>query len=266
MIRSASSCLGVDAAGSRGPLAILDLEVVGAEEPMQLADVADLGPARVGALDAQRIGDHVHDDLPDLIRLGEDRDGVAGGLAHLAGTIGPEHHGRIGEDGLRLREDLAVAAVEGAGDLARELQVRRLVLADRHPAGLVDDDVRRLQHGVVEQPHAVVDPFLALLLVGRGALQPADGHDRVEEPHQLGVLGEVGLADQSAALRVQADRQQVKHHVVRQLPQLRPVVDGGEGVHVDDAVDRVVLVLQAHVVDLSAEVIAQVRGARGLDA
>ncbi len=80
------------------------------------------------------------------------------------------------------------------------------------------------------------------------------------------MLGEVGLADQRAALRVEADCQQVKHHVVRQLPQLRPVVDGGEGVHVDDAVDRVVLVLQAHVVDLGAEVVAQVRGAGGLDA
>ena len=40
---------------------------------MQLAHVADLGPARIGALDAQRIGDHVHHDLPDLFGLGEDR-------------------------------------------------------------------------------------------------------------------------------------------------------------------------------------------------
>ena len=196
--------------------------------------------------------------LLDLVRLGEDRDGVAGRLAHLAGTIGSQHHRRIGEDGLRLREDVAVAPVEGTRDLARQLQVRGLVLAHRHPAGLVDDDVSRLQHGVVEQPHAVVDALLALLLVGGRALQPADRHDRVEDPHQLGVLGEVRLADQGAALRVEAHGQQVEHHLVGQLAQLCAIVDGGHGVQVDDAVDRLVLVLQPDVVHLRAEVVAQV--------
>ena len=44
--------LRVDAPGARRALAVLDLEVVAAEEPMQLAHVADLRPARIGALDA----------------------------------------------------------------------------------------------------------------------------------------------------------------------------------------------------------------------
>ena len=54
--------LRVDAAGARGALALPDrLVVVRAEDPVQLADVADLGPAGVGAQDALGVGDHAHD-------------------------------------------------------------------------------------------------------------------------------------------------------------------------------------------------------------
>ena len=139
--------LRVDAAGARGALAVLDLEVVVAEEPMQLAHVADLRPARIGALDAQRVGDHAHHEAPDLVGLGEDRDRVAGALAHLAHAIGAEDDRGVRVDRLRLGEDRPVAAVEGAHDLAAQLEVGGLVLADRHAAGLVDDDVGGLEHG-----------------------------------------------------------------------------------------------------------------------
>jgi len=262
MIRSASSSFVSTAAGARGALAVLDLQVVLPEESVQLADVADLRAPRVGALDALRVGHHLEHDAPDLVRLGEDRDGVSGRLAHLAHPVGAEHHRRIGEDRLRLGEDRPVAAVEGAHDLARQLEVGGLVLPDRHPAGLVDDDVRGLQDRVVEQPHAVVDPLVLLLLVGRRALHPAHRHDRVEDPGQLGMLRHVGLADQGAALRIEPHRQQVEDHLVRQLAHLLAVVDRGHGVVIDDRVDRVVPVLERDVVDLRAEVVAQVRGPR----
>ena len=79
------------------------------------------------------------------------------------------------------------------------------------------------------------------------------------------MLGKVRLADQRAALRVEAHREQVEHHLVRQLAHLGPIVDGGHGVVVDDRVDRLVLVLERDVVDLRPEVIAQVRGPGRLD-
>ena len=67
----------------------------------------------------------------------------------------PSTDRRLGEDRLRLGERLAVAGVERADDLARQLEVGRLVLADRHERRLVDDDVGGLQDRVGEQ--AVVD-------------------------------------------------------------------------------------------------------------
>ena len=79
------------------------------------------------------------------------------------------------------------------------------------------------------------------------------------------MLGEVGLADERAASRIEADGEQVEHHLVGQPAQLGAVVDRGQRVQVDDAVDRLVLVLQRHVVHLGAEVVAEVRRAGGLD-
>ena len=61
----------------------------------------------------------------------------------------------------RLGERLAVAAVERPDDLAAQLEVGRLVLADRDAVGAVDDDVGRLQDRVGEQ--RVVD-VVGLLL------------------------------------------------------------------------------------------------------
>ncbi len=257
--------LRLDAAGAGGSFAVLDLEVVAAEESVQLADVADLGAPGVGPLDALRIGDHAHHQSPNLVGLGENGDRVAGALAHLGGAVGAEHDGSLGEDRLRLGKDRSVAAVEGTHDLAGELQVRRLVLADRHSRCLVDHDVGGLEDRVVEQAHAVLDALLTLLLVGRRALDPADRHDRVEDPGQLGVLRMVGLADQGAAPRIEAHGKQVEHHLVRQPPQLGTVVHGGQRVVVDDSVDRVELVLHADVVDLRAQVVPQVRGPGRLD-
>ena len=69
-------------------------------------------------------------------------------LRHLPDAVGAEHDRRLGEDRLRLGERVAVAVVEGAHDLARQLEVGRLVLADRHQRRLVDDDVGGLQDRV----------------------------------------------------------------------------------------------------------------------
>ena len=96
------------------------------------------------------------------VRLGEDVDRVADRLAHLPDAVGAEDDRRLGEDRLRLGERLAVAVVEGADDLARQLEVGRLVPADRHERRLVDDDVGRLEDRVGQQPVVDVVGLLAV--------------------------------------------------------------------------------------------------------
>ena len=174
---------------------------------------------------------------------------------------------RLGVDRLRLGERVAVAVVEGADDLARQLEVGGLVLADRDERRLVDDDVGRLEDRVGEQPVVdVVGLLLLLLLVGRGPLQPAHrGHGR-QQPRQLGVLGAMALDEQRAPLRVDAERQQRRRHLARARPQDAAVVRARQGVVVDDAVDRLVLGLQPDVVADGPQVVAEVDDPRRLDA
>ena len=57
----------------------------------------------------------------------------------------------LGIDALGHRERLAEARVEALGDVAGELEVLALVVADRDDVGLVEQDVARHQHRVVEE-------------------------------------------------------------------------------------------------------------------
>jgi hypothetical protein len=169
-------------------------------------------------------------------------------------------------DGLRLGERFAVAAVEGTHDLARQLEVGRLVLADGHERRLIDHDVGRLQDGVGQQPVVdVVGLVLPLLLVGRRAFQPADRRHRREQPGELGDLGSMALDEQRAALRVEAKGQEAGCHLAGLAAEPIGVVKARQRVVVDDAVDRLVLPLELHVVPDRAEVVADVGCARRLD-
>ena len=66
--------------------------------------------------------------------------------------------GLLEDVGLGHRERRTEARVEPRGEVARELDVLALVLADRHPVGLVEQDVGRLQDRVGEQPDAAGSP------------------------------------------------------------------------------------------------------------
>ena len=92
------------------------------------------------------------------------------------------------------------------------------------------------------------------------------GRDGREQPGELGVLGPVALDEERAALRVEAEREQRRGHVARPRAQDVGIVRRRQGVVVDDAVDRLVLVLERDVVADRAEVVAEVGDARRLDA
>jgi len=260
--------LGVDAAGPSGALAIPDVFVViGAEDPVQLTHVANLWPPGVSAALPLRVCDHAHDLFPDDVFRGEDLDDVAHRLGHLVDAVGALDDGGLAEHGLRLRKGLAVTVVEGAHDLASQLQVRGLVLADRHVAGLVDGDVCRLQHRIVQERQVdVVWLAAALFLERRCALDPAGGRDRGQQPHQLKVFGAIRLPEQHRALGVEPQRQQAQRHLVGAAADELGIVGRGQRVIVHDAVDGLVAILHGDVVSERAQVVADMWQAGGLDA
>ena len=109
------------------------------------------------------------------------------------------------------RTSLAVAEarVEAPCDVAHQLQVLALVLTDWHLLGAVGEHIRGLQHRIHQQPGgdelALGDRLVAELV---HALQPPELGDAAQQPRQLGVLGDVALAEQDAALGIQAGGEQ----------------------------------------------------------
>jgi hypothetical protein len=136
------------------------------KEAVHGKDVALLGRARVAAAHARRIGHRGRELLADR-RLVVAQEEAARGvrLGHLAASIEGQHFGCDRQDGLRLRESLAKAGVEPPRDHARQLEVLELIGAHGDGAGLVEQDIGSLQHGVVEQPDVGVLGLLAGLVL-----------------------------------------------------------------------------------------------------
>src|SRR6185369_3121878 len=139
----------VYAAGSGRSFTVPDrFEVVWADEAVQLADVAHLGPAGLDAQHTLRVRDHRHDLLSQVSLVSKDVDGVADRLAHLVDAVRAQDDRRVRVDGQRLWKVLAVATVPGAHDFACQLEVGVLIAPYRHARGVVDRDVGCLQDGI----------------------------------------------------------------------------------------------------------------------
>jgi len=143
-------------------------------------------------------------------------------------------------------QGVPVAVVEPDGQLAGQLEVLALVVPDRNPLGVVEQDVGGLEHRVGEQagPHRVLAQALVLEL-GHPA-QLAHGGGALEQPGHLGVLGDVALDEQGAAIGVEPGGQQVERGLEGATAQLGGIDVERQGVEVDDAVVGVVHVLVGH--------------------
>ena len=86
-------------------------------------------------------------------------------------------------------EDVAEARVEALGDVAHQLDVLALVVADRDLVGSVGEHVGRLEDGIEEKARGDELPLLLRLLLELvHAVEVAIGGDRRQQPAELGVL------------------------------------------------------------------------------
>ena len=141
-----------------------------------------------------------------------------------------------------------------------------LVVADRDDVGLVEQDVARHQDGVGEEAGGDEVLALALLLELRHAAELSEPGDGREQPSGLGVRGHMALAEERAAVGVEADRKEERGQVERAVVQVVRVVVDRDRVQVDDAEEGVALVLRRDVLAHRADVVADVLGTRRLDA
>ena len=190
----------------------------------------------LGLLHRPGVGRDPHDLLLEGSRLLEDLDRVLVALAHLlpvgAGYLGPPLH----QPRLRQREHLAVEVVEGAGQVAADLDVLHLVFAHRHHRGVVGEDVGRHQDGIGEQAGVGRQAAGLLVFEGMAPLEQAHWRDGHQEPGELRHLRHVRLHEQDGPLRVEAQRHQVERRIPHEAPQHGWIADGRERMEVGDEV------------------------------
>jgi hypothetical protein len=103
-----------------------------------------------------------------------------------------------------------------------------------------------IRFGIGEQPDRRVLAVLAGLLLELGhPVEPADAGDAVEDPGELGVRRTWLWLKRIERLGIDAGGEHRGRHLARVGASLGILPDG-DGVQVDDAVDALELVLQAH--------------------
>jgi hypothetical protein len=162
-------------------------------------------------------------------------------------------------------EGVAVPGVEPLREVAGELQVLPLVLADGHPGGVVEQDVGRLQDRVGEQAdRGAVDALAGrLVLELRHASGLAEPGQALQHPRELGVLGDMALDEEDRAGRVDAGGEELGGGQPRPAAEQPGVVLDGDRVLVDDAVVGAVVLLQGHPLHERPQVVPEVQRVRG---
>ena len=266
-----------------GALAGGSVAALAAQQGVKAQQVVGFRPLRVAEFQAHhRIGlgpFHLLGDQLGRIEQVDARALVRVALAHLAAAVGQAHHPRpLLEDQwlghLQHRDHLAVG-VAGAeagihpllGDVARQLKVLLLVFAHGHQISVVEEDVGRHQHRVIQQAHRDLIPlFDGLLLELDHPLQPVQRRDAVQQPAQLAVGRYVALHEHRGACRINAAGQIERGGAAGVGRQPLRIMGNRDRMQVHHAEKRVVAVLQGHPVADGPEPVAQMQGARGLNA
>ena len=203
-----------------------------------------------------------------VVEEGDETGRRIGRLGHLRHRVLQVHDARADRGNRVLGHDerVAVAVVEADRDVARELDVLALVVAHGHLVGVVGEDVGRLQDRIVEHPDAHRLLAGGLLLELGHPAQLAERGDAVQYPGELGVGRHVALDEECAAGRVEPGGEEDRGRTAGPVGEAGRVVGHRDGVQVDDAVDRVVVVLSLHPMAHGPQVVAEMHLAGRLDA
>ena len=162
---------------------------------------------------------------------------------------------------------VAVYAVEALGNIAGQLHMLLLILAHRHQIRLIQQNVRRHQHGVGKQARCnVIGMLLGLGLKLGHAAEFTELGIAAQYPAQLRVLGHMALDEHDILLGVQTAGNILCQLVDAALAQQGRLLTDGNGVHIHDAVQAVKLILQCHPILDGTHIRAQCQFTGGLDA
>ncbi len=147
-----------------------------------------------------------------------------------------------------------------------DLDVLTLVVTHRDLVRVVQQDVGGLQGGVREQAGRDEVALVGLVLELRHPGQLAEADVALHHPRQLAVLGHVALDEHRGDVGVEADGEEARRQLDGALADDAGLLGDGQGVEVDDAVERVHLVLGGGPSPQRPQVVAEVDVTGGLHA
>ena len=140
-----------------------------------------------------------------------------------------------------------------------------LVAPDRHEVRVVNQNVRRHQHRIGEQPVVRGNAFGDFIFVTVGAFEQAHRRHRREQPGQFGHFWHVGLLEKHSLLRVESAREEIECHLERVPAPFRGVEQRRHRVIVRDEIKRLAFFLQFDGRLHHSEIISEMQRAGGLD-
>jgi hypothetical protein len=176
---------------------------------------------------------------------------------------------RQGEDGIVFRGEIIVELLR---DVARQLDMLLLIVANRDMGGLVQQHVCGLQDRVGEQRDRLAFAVLAGLILPLGhAVEPAHPRGAIEQPLQFGMSRNLGLVEQDRLVGIDPAGDQGGDHLERGRIELGRVMRHADGVQIcqEDqarAARGFGLFLKLYIIDDRTKVIAKMRLTGGLNA
>ena len=159
-------------------------------------------------------------------------------------------------------EGLTKALVVPLRNVARQLDVLTLVVAHRNEVRPIQQDVGRHQHRVGEEAGGDEVLLSGAILELRHPPKFAEAGHGAEQPGRFRVGGDVALEEDGRAVGVEPGGEEQRCQVERRLVQLRRLKRSGDRVEVDDAEERLALLLRRRILAKAAAVVAEVSSRR----
>src|SRR5207253_11143543 len=151
-------------------------------------------------------------------------------------------------------------------EIAGNLDVLFLILADWHDVAVVDQNVGRHQDGISEKPRGSTHAARNFVLVGMGALEQSHWRDGGQDPGELCNLRHVALHEEGGALRIETAGEKIDGHAPAVFSQQRWILQAGESVIIGDKIKGFAFGLESNRRPHHAEIIPDVENAAGLNA
>src|SRR5690606_4999585 len=243
----------------------LGLRLLG-DELVYRQKVVDRRPRLVESDLGAAVGDRAFDLFGDRVCIikQEDRSGlILVRFRHLLGRVLKRFYARTGLGNVRLWDlkGLTEITIEPLSQVPRQFQMLLLILADGNEICLIEQNVCRHQYGINAKPHTGTFPttLLRLIFELRHSLKFAHSRYAGKYPREFSVLVDVGLDEDRRFFGVNTCRKVYASEIERRLTQGCRILRERDRMKVDNAVVRLVIILQSDPILQSSEVIPQMK-------